>query len=67
MKGGPLETISPLLNSVLPFTSVDFCCIVQLLSHGQLFATHGLQHGSSVLHHLLEFAPIHVHRVGDAI
>ena len=40
----------------------------QLLSHVQLSASHGLQHpGFPLLHHLLELAQTHVHRVGDAI
>ena len=40
------------------------CCFCSL-SHVQPFATQ--QTGIPVLHHLLELAQIHVHRVGDAI
>ena len=39
---------------------------VQLLSHVQLFETHGLQH-SPVQHQLLELAQTRVHQVSDAI
>ena len=39
--------------------------VLKLLSHVWLFVTHGLQHAS--LHYLMEFAQVHVHRVGDAI
>ena len=42
--------------------------VIQLLSRGWLFATHGLQHTRlPVLRYLLEFAQTHVHQVSDAI
>ena len=43
--------------------------VVQLLSHICLFANTGTtaHQASLCFHHLLEFAQIHVHGVGDAI
>ena len=42
--------------------------VVQSLSHVQLFATPWTAaHQAPVLHHLLEFAQINVHRVSDAV
>ena len=43
--------------------------VVQLLSHVQLFVTPwtAARQTPFVLHYLLEFAQIHVHRVSDAI
>ena len=49
------------------FTSIHKFSSVQSLSHVQLFATLCSTPGLPVHHQLLEFAQLHVHRVGDAI
>ena len=51
-------------SSLVGYSPVQFSCLVVSDS----LRPHGLQHaGFPVLHHLLVFAQIHVHRVSDAI
>ena len=46
---------------------VQLYIVIAVVAQSGLFATHGLQHARSpVPHHLLEFAQIQVHCIGDA-